>query len=363
MLMTMIIGVTGYGGTGASACIDLLKEFDGVQSYPSSTEFQILQQPDGIIDLYYQLVDSRRRLNVNTAIIRFMKQYTFLRSDRLSEFTDNQYQRLSEAYIHALIETTWKGKSSYDPQDILSRFESPIFKYFNAIIRRILWLHDINSIFPPTINRYYTSIDKYRFINLTQDYLKSILSASGFDLDKPILLEQLFNLQNPLEGSEFFDTASKSIIVDRDPRDFYVLVTHYWGKNSTGYMPNDGDVYKFVNYYRGLHNSCSMSKDVFYLQFEDLIFDYTNTVHRLEEFLGIRHISPDTYFHPQWSINNTKLFERHSEYHHDIKYIEQELSDYLYDFNRYSSTLDFVPEEMDVFDVNPNDMNFLLRRK
>lgn len=26
----MIIGVTGHGATGASACIDLLKEFEGV---------------------------------------------------------------------------------------------------------------------------------------------------------------------------------------------------------------------------------------------------------------------------------------------------------------------------------------------
>ena len=61
----MIIGVTGYGGSGASACIALIKEFDNVQFYRDSTEFQILQQPDGITDLRYNLVESRRRIRRN----------------------------------------------------------------------------------------------------------------------------------------------------------------------------------------------------------------------------------------------------------------------------------------------------------
>ena len=47
----MIIGITGYGYSGASAYIDVLKEFDGIQSLKKNNEFPIFQQTDGIFDL------------------------------------------------------------------------------------------------------------------------------------------------------------------------------------------------------------------------------------------------------------------------------------------------------------------------
>ena len=68
----MIIGVTGYGVTGASAFIDLICEFEDVQHYDPHIELQLLQRPDSIRDLRFNLVESRRRLNISTSISRFV---------------------------------------------------------------------------------------------------------------------------------------------------------------------------------------------------------------------------------------------------------------------------------------------------
>ncbi|MBP3882876.1 MAG: hypothetical protein J6E40_12030 [Lachnospiraceae bacterium] len=359
----MIIGVTGYGGSGASACIALIKEFDNVQFYRDSTEFQILQQPDGITDLRYNLVESRRRISINTAIIRFKKMISNKRSDRLSSQTHNQFKKISLEYISSLARITWIGKSTYDPQDLLGLLDGPLFKYPNALIRRLIWLFKSEREWPPSNRRYYTSLSETDFVNYTKKYLNNIFKASGFDTNRPILLEQLFSLENPTGGFDYFDDNVRSIIIDRDPRDFYTLVSLYWSKSSTGYMPNNNNVKDFVEYYKGLHHYISSDSRVLYLRFEDLIYQYDETVRQLETYLGIRHVSKGTFFKPELSINNTKIYQLHPELADDIAYIENNLNDYLYDFEKYEDSLGFHKGITGVFDDKPNDLDSLKKRK
>ena len=350
----MVIGVTGYGYTGASACMDLLKEFKDMQFYDPHIEFQLLQQPDGVADLRYALINNRGRITVNTAIKRFIRRYNYKRSDLLSARTGGKYVRFSKEYIDSLITVSWEGKSKYDPEDLLTAIDSPKLRLFNGAAKRASKLVNKNSVWPPFKTRYYSSVTEEEFISRTRDYLNKIFRASGFDLKKPIMLEQLFRLENPTEGGDYFD-ESRAIIVDRDPRDVFVLTNKAYPRMSAGFMPNDGSVETFVNYYRSLHSSIVDDPSVYYLRYEDLIYRYDETVSKIKSFVGLEHASPKSRFKPEWSINNTQVFKKYPELSDKIKYIEANLSEYLYPFDEASESISFVPEDVGIFDNVPGD--------
>ena len=357
----MVIGITGYGATGASACMDLLKEFQDVQYYDPHVEFQLLQWPDGITDLRYNLVESRRRISINTAVVRFIKRYEYKRSQAMIERTKGQYIPLSKAYVDSLVQVTWKGKSAFDPQDILSKYEDYKYRRLSSFMKKIIWKFQPNSTWPPYRTRYYTSISEDEFVEKTRTYLNNIFVASGFDLDKPIMLEQLFCLERPTEGGDYFDDF-RTIIVDRDPRDVYVLTNGYLSGQLTSFMPNSRDAEAFVTYYRGLHRTVVNDPRVFYLQYEDLIYRYEETVEKLENFLDLKHTTPRTHFKPEWSINNTRAYEKYPELSEEIKYIKEHLSEMLYPFEERMNNLSFTPEDTGVFDAKPGDRKGMMDR-
>lgn len=68
--------------------------------------------------------------------------------------------------------------------------------------------------------------------------------------------------------------------------------------------------------------------------FEDLVYDYENSVNQILKFLNLDssfHTLKKTYFLPERSINNTQLFQN-ERYKEETKIITDNLSDYLYPF-------------------------------
>ena len=86
----------------------------------------------------------------------------------------------------------------------------------------------------------------------------------------------------------FFLVNPKAIVVDRDPRDLW-LVAKYADRASgeARFMPRQ-DVKIYVEYYRRLRMKQKKedTKDVLFVQFEDAIYNYDITVERIEKFLG-----------------------------------------------------------------------------
>ena len=124
---------------------------------------------------------------------------------------------------------------------------------------------------------------------------------------------------------------AKAIVVDRDPRDVYILgkIT----RRSSG-IPVD-NAQKFVAFYRRCWQGTGLSStpNILRLRFEDVVYHYEDSVRQIESFLDIRrHISPRKYFKPEFSINNTQLKERFPELAGDIAYIEETLAAELYPF-------------------------------
>ena len=74
---------------------------------------------------------------------------------------------------------------------------------------------------------------------------------------------------------------------------------------------------------------------VLQLKFEDLIYNYDDTVKQIIEFIGNdtkHHIRKKQLFNPEVAIKNTKLWERFPQYSEEIKVIEATLKEFLYKY-------------------------------
>ena len=67
------IACVGYHATGAGVIDDLFREFDNVAQGMYEVETRLLQDPDGVSDLEYYLVDNPHRLNSGYALKRYLK--------------------------------------------------------------------------------------------------------------------------------------------------------------------------------------------------------------------------------------------------------------------------------------------------
>lgn len=122
-------------------------------------------------------------------------------------------------------------------------------------------------------------------------------------------------------------------VVDRDPRDVYLLGKYYW---KDGICPTDP--YVFCDWYEYTHKAGSTIEDhnnIFRLRFEDLIYKYDETVNSIERITGLNpliHTRKYQKLNPLKSIKNTRLWERHSN-DHGLEIIRMRLNDYFYDYS------------------------------
>ena len=72
------------------------------------------------------------------------------------------------------------------------------------------------------------------------------------------------------------------------------------------------------------------------MRFEDLVYNYDEATKKVRDFLHLGdNPNPKSVFDPALSIANTQVWKRYPEYQEDIKYIEKELKEYLFDFEGY----------------------------
>ena len=66
------ITCASYYGSGSSAITDLISEYQSVYSF-TNEEFRFVQDPDGISDLEFQLVENFNRHNSGHALKRYKR--------------------------------------------------------------------------------------------------------------------------------------------------------------------------------------------------------------------------------------------------------------------------------------------------
>jgi len=346
----LLISVSGYGATGSSAINDLFYGSNSVEVL-DDFEFQIHYFPDAIRDLDYKLNNGCARFyDSDVAIVRFLDVCKRLDKWYAPAFNGRLYE-MANAYIEDLRPIKWQGYWAYDrlftPQEHISEVD-----LLNSKIEKINGIkHHVNRAFRKLglsqlkyDNRkgYYQKRTMYQclkpdnFILKTQQFTDRLLNCAIKTEKHIILVNQLLPPHLPFQYYKYFSCPVKTIVVTRDPRDLYIHIKrHEWQV-----LPYD-DVRVFVEWYKQTMNPGININDgsILFIPFEDLVYELDESVKKLVDFMGLDTSCDilNSKFDPHKSVANTQHFSRFKEYSDDVKYIEQELPAFLYDFKNHKT--------------------------
>lgn len=333
----MIVGICGYGYTGSGAVIDLLKEYDEC-SIIDDFEFCFTYIPYGLEDLRYHLVDHPQRYNSSEAAIKDFERWVNAQNtvhNAINVGTQYQFVQLSENFITALNPVEWRGYSSFDYVHYGWIKKKILFRIMNRLNKTINKFFHCDVIWFPNDRMRIAYLDKDAYMKEARKYISNLILSTGVENKPIIVLNQPFEANTPEQSFEYYDNP-KAIVVDKDPRDLYLLIKKTI--MTEGKFIPCNSVNTFIEYYKTLRRmiGSDKEKDVLRIRFEDLIYEYESSIEYIEKFVGLKsHITPRKFFDPNRSINNTQLFKRYPEYANDIKTIERELPEFLYPFDKY----------------------------
>jgi hypothetical protein len=301
--------ISGYGWTGSSACIDLLKEFDGFCA--PSGEFRILKDPYGLVDLENLLVHDWEFIRHDTAIRDFLKycevlsRGTGLFSKTGKDFSSKlniNFMKESQSYIDKLTDMTYFGDT------FVHRYNIPAYKNFFMKARSKFGKNNAKSM-------YLARPSEDFFIKETRKYIDNLFIQYAHDKNvKKVILDQAIPPTNILKTKRYFNNI-KIIIIDRDPRDIYVNM--HRGKGLLGPdLINMDSSEKYITWHNMLREKSlcdNLKESVLRLYFEDLIFKYDESIDKITNFLDIDscHSQKGKYFKPSDSIKNVGLWKEY----------------------------------------------------
>ena len=175
--------------------------------------------------------------------------------------------------------------------------------------------------------------DSELFYNETRKYFDSLIrELPGIEGKEYVHMDQLVPPYQLGRYSNYFDKI-KILVIDRDPRDLYLLNKLHW---SEGWIPSD-NVETYVKWFRLIRRRINFNDDennVLRLRFEDCVMHYDETIARVESFLGLsqeNHVFKKKYFNPDRSKRNMRLWEGINKFEEEVKFIEQELKEFCYE--------------------------------
>lgn len=326
----------GYYGTGSSAVTDYVREFNSVCS-TGSYELKILHDIGGVRDLEYYIVENYNRHNSGHALKNFKKNVDFYAGNKLvkkhERYFDGNFKKFSYELIEDLTYYKFQGYWHVDLRDkgwktyFRKRFKNKLFTLGMKNKE-----YKINEL--PNEITYGTMITEDEFLKYVKNYTAKLVNYLNYKENKKhIFVDQLLPSSNLKKISRYFDEI-KCVVVDRDPRDIYILEKYFWNSKV---IPQEVDVFcrwfkatRQCRVYEKLNTEYSIL-----IQFEDLIYDYENTTSKIKKFYGLgddEHVKQYCYFNPEISKNNTRLYsnKKYEGERSNIEYIERELSEFLY---------------------------------
>lgn len=336
--MKRIIVPTGYMGSGSSAITDLVSEFKNCQNEHKSYEYVLLHCPNGLFDLEDKLLIGNNAIRSDEAIRSFELQMQKLYNKKFwwvgnyKNIISPNFMNITNEYIKNIEEFNFPGYW-YIHEEVNTKM------FFKLLIRKPIKMLTFNKIRFNKVLKYpdgmrISYINKEKFYKKSHEYIYKVIEEISKGKEN-IILDQFLLPFNLFRVDNYFDDRLKVIVVERDPRDVFIINKYIWQKKQIC-VPFPLEVNEFCDFYKKMRESekeCTSNK-VLRVRFEDLIYNYDNKVKEITEFLGFKesdHINKKTRFNPEISIKNTQLF-RKEEYQEESKIIEKKLHSYLYDF-------------------------------
>ena len=284
-----LIVTTGYMGSGSSAVTDLLAEYENVNCSNGDFEYVFLHCPNGLFDLEDKLLIGNNALRSDEALHSFIKTMHALYINNgnwisnYRKFLSPDFEKIYLDFVRELSPYCLEGVYWYyqqNPENIRMKFQ-----YF---FRRILRKLSRGKIAYPTPLSYKDMMVAYptkeEFYEAAGKFLDTIFETMGIE-EQNIVLDQLLLPHNLNRIDSFFGDNLRVIVVDRDPRDVYLLNKYVWGKIDQ-LIPYSMDAAVFCDMYRKIREKAVFSDNrILSIHFEDLIYNYQNTVGKIEEFI------------------------------------------------------------------------------
>ena len=337
--MKKILVPTGYMGSGSSAITCLLSEYKNISNAYGSYEYVFLHCPNGLFDLEDQLLIGNNAIKSDYAIRTFEKQMNSLYNKKFwwvgnyKKIIGPDFMKYTNEFIDKITE--------FKIDAYWYTHEEPNFKMITKLIfRKPFKMLFRNKLFNKKILKYndgmklsYVKPDE--FYKYSKDYIKKIIDVASQGKEN-VIFDQLLLPFNLFRVDNYFGNELKVIVVERDPRDLFLVNKYYWKKINLS-VPIPTDVNEFCKFYNNMRKSekKSNSKNILRIKLEDLIYKYEETVNIVQNFVGFTdkdHIKPKTKFDPKISIKNTQLFNSNAKYNKEVEIIERELKEYLYNF-------------------------------
>ncbi|MGP1593853.1 MAG: sulfotransferase [Treponema sp.] len=333
-----IIGVTGFGESGSSAITNILEEFKCVSPLKGGAMFECKFFSSVLFQLETAL---KNQLFVNEAVKELFYKLMVASKDPFYQenFGSDNLLRLTNEYINSVC-GVWLG-GAYSERDnfFIPKTELNNFKkaqiLFNKLYRdsyNLYEQYEWKPSFQQTTDQYFGKFTE-DFYKKTQEYTCKLFNSCGVK-EKFLLVDGLFRPEIAARELNWYSNA-KFIIVDRDPRDLYILSKIYKGEP---YIPT-WNIDTYINWfktYRSCNDRNSKYPDkILQLRFEDLIYKYEESLLKIKTFLGLTdedHIKKRQIFIPEKSKTNTQVFRKHPEYSEDILKIEKELPEFCYKY-------------------------------
>lgn len=333
-----IISCASYYGTGSSAITDFVSEYGDCMSL-TDYEFKFLQDPDGVRDLEFQLLENHNRHTSGYALKKYKRVVDMLGNTRLKKyehFFNGQWKKISYEYIDQLTEFVYTG---YWHQDVLDR---GLWFYIrkriiNKILQKTIWRNQpevaLNEL--PSEITYCSYPTKEEFYRYTKEYIEKLFQAANVENKANVMVDQIVPPSNLNHYLNYFNDI-RVFVVDRDPRDVY-LAEKYIYKGAV--VPTES-VELFCKWYeytrRHRANEHYDNEHIMFVRFEDLIYRYDATAKKIADWLGLEeknHVDAKKKFVPERSIKNTRLWEKIPNVESEMAYIEKTLPQYLYDYD------------------------------
>ena len=329
-----IITCASFYGSGSSALTDLVAEYENVKDL-SNFEIRFVHQMDGIADLEFHLVENHNRQNSGHALKRFMRLSKFYEGNRISKqysqfISKSEYHGITLRYVNTLTDFKFRGWNFYDLYDkgIKSYYAHQVI---NHIIRKLripsfqILRNEETYCAHPTLEK---------FLATTQKYTHDIFMALNSDEKEFLEIDQLVSSSNINRMMRYFEDEVFVIVVDRDPRDVYLLNKYCWNDSVA---PRDPELFcKWFRYTHEAGNGAPIDDyHVKKIQFEDLIYRYNETVYCIEQMTGLtpdKHNCQYMKLNPKRSVVNTRLWLEYTE-DEGVKIIESMLPEYLYNYS------------------------------
>lgn len=327
-----IITVTGFGATGSSSISHLVSEFDDVKSL-GTIEFWLLQDLHGISDLDYFLNDGNHRSKTFVSIRNFER---LIKRNKAfySKYFPN-FDKISSEYIASLKDTTFNKALhpfEYEQSFIMELFVKVFFK-LQAIKHKLFSPSEELILKLPSNQKHHFKYNPEYFYQITKKFTRKLFESIMDNNDyNHIMVDQLVPATNISRYFNYIDRL-KVIVVDRDPRDIFLLNKLKW--KGTPVLCDTDDVNVFIDWYSSIrYNSFKGdNSNVMRINFEDLIYNYEMTLEKIIDFCMLNknlHKQKFKIFNPKKSMSNTKLWKLPHKFQNEISEIENKLKQYCY---------------------------------